>query len=57
MWVPDVLNRVLTGDGEGMTACDVIFDRLNQVGIAILFFKFIYSLIDRHLDATSPGVE
>ncbi|XP_063893602.1 synaptic vesicle glycoprotein 2B [Helicoverpa armigera] len=30
MWVPDVLNRVLTGDGEGMTACDVIFDRLNQ---------------------------
>lgn len=30
MWVPDVLNRVLTGDGEGMTACDVIFARLNQ---------------------------
>ncbi|KAH9641805.1 hypothetical protein HF086_005345 [Spodoptera exigua] len=30
MWVPDVLNRVLTGDGEGKTACDVIFDRLNQ---------------------------
>lgn len=30
LWVPDVLNRVLTGAGEDQTACDVIFDRLNQ---------------------------
>ncbi|XP_075987721.1 putative transporter SVOPL [Anticarsia gemmatalis] len=30
MWVPDVLNRVLTGGGEGKTACQVIADRLNQ---------------------------
>ncbi|KAF9423078.1 hypothetical protein HW555_001382 [Spodoptera exigua] len=30
MWVPDVLNRVMTGGGEDKTACDVIFDRLNQ---------------------------
>ncbi|XP_075974814.1 putative transporter SVOPL [Anticarsia gemmatalis] len=30
MWVPDVLNRVMTGGGSGKTACEVIFDRLNQ---------------------------
>ncbi|KAJ8730623.1 hypothetical protein PYW08_002036 [Mythimna loreyi] len=30
LWVPDVLNRVLTGEGEDMTACDVIRVRLNQ---------------------------
>lgn len=29
-----MLNRVLTGDGEGMTACDVIRDRLTQVSIS-----------------------
>ena len=34
-WVPDVLNRVLTGDGEDKTACDVIFERLNQVSTKI----------------------
>lgn len=31
MWVPDVLNRVMTGSGDGMTACDVIAQRLNGV--------------------------
>ncbi|XP_013185277.2 synaptic vesicle glycoprotein 2C [Amyelois transitella] len=30
MWVPDVLNRVLTGDSEGLTACGVIAQGLNQ---------------------------
>ncbi|CAH1646505.1 unnamed protein product [Spodoptera littoralis] len=30
VWVPEILNRVMTGDGEDKTACDVIFDRLNQ---------------------------
>uniref|UniRef100_A0A2H1WYT6 SFRICE_023245 n=1 Tax=Spodoptera frugiperda TaxID=7108 RepID=A0A2H1WYT6_SPOFR len=30
MWVPDVLNRVMAGDGDDKTACDIIFDRLNQ---------------------------
>lgn len=31
MWVPDILNRVLTGNQTGLTACDVIAQRLNQV--------------------------
>lgn len=31
VWLPDVLNRVLTGDGEGLTACEVIAQRLNHV--------------------------
>ncbi|XP_045447530.1 synaptic vesicle glycoprotein 2B-like [Melitaea cinxia] len=30
MWVPDILNRVLTGNQTGLTACDVIAQRLNQ---------------------------
>ncbi|XP_068632546.1 putative transporter SVOPL isoform X2 [Battus philenor] len=30
VWLPDVLNRVLTGDGEGLTACKVIDQRLNE---------------------------
>ncbi|XP_013136916.1 PREDICTED: synaptic vesicle glycoprotein 2A-like [Papilio polytes] len=29
IWVPDILNRVLMGDSEGATACDVIAQRLN----------------------------
>ncbi|KOB69050.1 SV2-like protein 1 [Operophtera brumata] len=29
MWVPDVLNRVMTGSGAGMTACEVIAQRMN----------------------------
>lgn len=34
MWVPDVLNRVLTGStGEEMTACQVIRQRFNEVRI------------------------
>ncbi|CAH2076851.1 unnamed protein product, partial [Iphiclides podalirius] len=32
VWLPDVLNRVLTGDGEGLTACEVIAQRLNKTG-------------------------
>lgn len=36
MWVPDVLNRVLTGGGGGKTACEVIFDKLNQVTLEII---------------------
>ncbi|CAH2076849.1 unnamed protein product, partial [Iphiclides podalirius] len=32
VWLPDVLNRVLTGDGEGLTACEVIAQRLNETG-------------------------
>lgn len=32
MWVPDILNRVLTGSGAGLTACEVIAQRLNAVG-------------------------
>ncbi|CAB3248052.1 unnamed protein product [Arctia plantaginis] len=31
MWVPDILNRVLTGGGEGKTACQVILDRLEEL--------------------------
>ncbi|CAH2108516.1 unnamed protein product [Euphydryas editha] len=30
MWIPDILNRVLTGNQTGLTACDVIAQRLNQ---------------------------
>ncbi|XP_026732604.1 synaptic vesicle glycoprotein 2C-like [Trichoplusia ni] len=30
MWVPDVLNRVMTGDEGEKTACEVISDRFNQ---------------------------
>ncbi|KAJ8721340.1 hypothetical protein PYW07_002115 [Mythimna separata] len=30
LWVPDVLNRVLSGAGEDMTACDVIRARFDQ---------------------------
>ncbi|XP_053612467.1 solute carrier family 22 member 16-like isoform X2 [Plodia interpunctella] len=30
MWVPDVLNRVLTGGGGGLTACGVIGQRFNE---------------------------
>ncbi|CAG4983594.1 unnamed protein product [Parnassius apollo] len=30
IWLPDVLNRVLTGDSEGLTACEVIAQRFNQ---------------------------
>ncbi|XP_014369378.2 synaptic vesicle glycoprotein 2C [Papilio machaon] len=30
VWIPDVLNRVLTGDSEGVTACEVIAQRLNS---------------------------
>ncbi|XP_049868376.1 synaptic vesicle glycoprotein 2C-like isoform X2 [Pectinophora gossypiella] len=30
VWVPDILNRVLTGNGEGLTACEVIGQRLNE---------------------------
>ncbi|KAG6445740.1 hypothetical protein O3G_MSEX004066 [Manduca sexta] len=34
VWVPDVLNRVMTGSGEDMTACDVIAQRLNETASA-----------------------
>ncbi|CAB3245244.1 unnamed protein product [Arctia plantaginis] len=30
IWVPDVINRVITSGGGGRTACEVIFDRFNQ---------------------------
>ncbi|XP_050346816.1 synaptic vesicle glycoprotein 2C-like isoform X3 [Nymphalis io] len=30
MWIPDILNRVLTGDSAGLTACEVIAQRLNE---------------------------
>ncbi|CAG4949160.1 unnamed protein product [Colias eurytheme] len=30
MWLPDVLNRVLTGGGHEQTACQVIAQRLNE---------------------------
>ncbi|XP_041988520.1 synaptic vesicle glycoprotein 2B-like isoform X4 [Aricia agestis] len=33
IWLPDVLNRVLTGSGETMTVCQVIRQRLNETHI------------------------
>ncbi|XP_023940099.1 synaptic vesicle glycoprotein 2B isoform X2 [Bicyclus anynana] len=30
MWLPDVLNRVLSGGSVGLTACDIIGQRLNE---------------------------
>ncbi|XP_069356243.1 synaptic vesicle glycoprotein 2C-like [Maniola hyperantus] len=33
MWLPDVLNRVLTGDSAGLTACEVIAQRLNETAV------------------------
>ncbi|XP_026315733.1 synaptic vesicle glycoprotein 2C-like [Hyposmocoma kahamanoa] len=30
VWVPDILNRVISGNGEDMTACQVIAQRFNQ---------------------------
>ncbi|XP_045768641.1 synaptic vesicle glycoprotein 2C-like [Maniola jurtina] len=33
MWLPDVLNRVLTGDSAGLTACEVIAQRLNETTV------------------------
>ncbi|XP_013176664.1 PREDICTED: synaptic vesicle glycoprotein 2C-like [Papilio xuthus] len=32
IWVPDIINRVLTGDSEGATACEIIAQRLNATG-------------------------
>lgn len=41
IWVPDILNRVLMGDSEGATACDVIAQRLNTVRIILTVFNEI----------------
>ncbi|XP_045534652.1 synaptic vesicle glycoprotein 2C-like [Papilio machaon] len=32
VWVPDLINRVLMGDSEGATACEIIAQRLNTTG-------------------------
>ncbi|XP_045534609.1 synaptic vesicle glycoprotein 2A-like [Papilio machaon] len=32
IWVPDLINRVLMGDSEGATACEIIAQRLNTTG-------------------------
>jgi hypothetical protein len=35
MWVPDLLNRVITGAGSGgMTACEIMAERFNNVRTA-----------------------
>nr|XP_034826723.1 synaptic vesicle glycoprotein 2C-like isoform X7 [Maniola hyperantus] len=41
MWLPDVLNRVLTGDSAGLTACEVIAQRLNEVGLFCVFINVV----------------
>nr|XP_034826720.1 synaptic vesicle glycoprotein 2B-like isoform X5 [Maniola hyperantus] len=33
MWLPDVLNRVLSGNSGGLTACGVIAQRLNETAV------------------------